>query len=59
MFEALPGQLARFVDQVVPILQARGLFRTDYAEGATFRETIGLPFPENRHTADRRSRSAA
>ncbi len=59
LFEPLPGQLARFVDQVVPILQERGLFRTDYADGATFREMIGLPFPENRHTIARANRSAA
>ncbi|MBO9525543.1 MAG: LLM class flavin-dependent oxidoreductase, partial [Sphingobium yanoikuyae] len=28
IFEPLPGQLEAFVDKVVPILQARGLFRT-------------------------------
>lgn len=57
-FETLPGQLDIFVDQVVPILQARGLYHHDY-EGETFRETIGLPFPENRHTRARRERAAA
>ena len=59
LFEPLPGQLARFVNQVVPLLQERGLFRLDYAAGATFRETIGLPFPQNRHTAEREERNAA
>ena len=59
LFEPLPGQLERFVDRVVPLLQQRGLFRTDYAQGATFRETIGLPFVENRHTLERARRSAA
>lgn len=59
LFEPLPGQLARFVDEVVPLLQERGLFRSDYEEGATFRETIGLPFPANRHTIAREKRSAA
>ena len=58
LFEPLPGQLDLFVEKVVPILQARGLFRTEY-EGETFRENIGLPFPVNRHTAARRDRSAA
>jgi len=58
IFEPLPGQLDLFVDKVVPILQARGLFRTDY-EGATFRAHLGLPEPENRHTASRSKRSAA
>ena len=42
----LPGGLTEFVDGVVPILQRRGLFRTEY-EGATLREHLGLPRPEN------------
>ena len=58
LFEPLPGQLDRFVDRVIPILQTRGLFRTDY-EGGTFRENLGLPFPVNRHTAAREGRTAA
>lgn len=47
----LPGGLDDFVDQVVPILQKRGLFRTEY-EGATLRENLGLPRPENSFSAD-------
>lgn len=35
--------LKRFVDEVVPILQERGLFHTDY-EGKTLRENLGLPY---------------
>jgi FMN-dependent oxidoreductase (nitrilotriacetate monooxygenase family) len=58
IFEPLPGQLERFVDTVVPILQQRGLFRTDY-EGETFRENLGLDIPVNRHSAARKDRSAA
>ena len=46
----LPGGLEDFVDQVVPILQARGLFRTEY-EGATLRENLGLPRPVNQFVA--------
>lgn len=42
----LPGALEDFVDQVVPILQKRGVFRSDY-EGATLRENLGLPRPQN------------
>jgi FMN-dependent oxidoreductase (nitrilotriacetate monooxygenase family) len=42
----LPAALTDFVDQVVPILQKRGLFRTDY-EGATLRENLGLERPTN------------
>lgn len=41
---ALPTSLSIFVDQVVPILQSRGLFRTDY-EGTTLREHLGLARP--------------
>jgi alkanesulfonate monooxygenase SsuD/methylene tetrahydromethanopterin reductase-like flavin-dependent oxidoreductase (luciferase family) len=47
MFPYLPGGLDDFVDQVVPQLQRRGLFRRDY-EGATLREHLGLPHPRNR-----------
>jgi FMN-dependent oxidoreductase (nitrilotriacetate monooxygenase family) len=58
VFEPLPGQLDLFVEKVVPILQARGLFREDY-EGQTFRENIGLPVPANRYTVARGSQQAA
>lgn len=58
LFEPLPGQLALFVDKVIPILQARGLFREDY-EGTTFREQLGLPVPDNRYTAARAGKVAA
>jgi FMN-dependent oxidoreductase (nitrilotriacetate monooxygenase family) len=44
----LPRGLADFVDHVVPILQRRGLFRTDY-EGTTLRDHYGLARPRNRH----------
>jgi alkanesulfonate monooxygenase SsuD/methylene tetrahydromethanopterin reductase-like flavin-dependent oxidoreductase (luciferase family) len=40
----LPSGLVAFVDKVVPILQERGRFRTEY-EGATLREHYGLPRP--------------
>ncbi|GAA4947670.1 LLM class flavin-dependent oxidoreductase [Actinoplanes utahensis] len=43
----LPSGLTAFVDQVVPILQERGLFRTEYT-GATLREHYGLPRPAGR-----------
>ena len=36
-----PGGLAPFVDQVVPLLQERGVFRADYA-GTTLRDHLGL-----------------
>lgn len=47
MFPYLPGGLDDFVDKVVPELQRRGIFRTEY-EGTTLRENLGLPRPENR-----------
>ncbi len=46
-FPYLPGGLDDFVDHVVPELQRRGIFRREY-EGATLRENLGLPRPENR-----------
>lgn len=54
----LPTGLTDFVDLVIPELQRRGLFRTEY-EGRTLRANLGLPLPENRWTAHRRSVLAA
>lgn len=42
----LPDMLARFVDNVIPILQARGVFRTEYAS-TTLRGNLGLEKPAN------------
>jgi alkanesulfonate monooxygenase SsuD/methylene tetrahydromethanopterin reductase-like flavin-dependent oxidoreductase (luciferase family) len=47
MFPFLPAGLDEFVDRVVPELQRRGIFRREY-EGATLRENLGLPRPENK-----------
>ena len=44
MPHVLPDQLTAFVDHVVPILQRRGLARTEYA-GTTLRDHAGLPRP--------------
>ena len=46
----LPGGLDEFVELVVPLLQRRGLFRTDY-EGSTLRESLGLTRPANQFFA--------
>ncbi|RLU04382.1 nitrilotriacetate monooxygenase [Pseudomonas prosekii] len=43
----LPGGLEDFASEVVPELQRRGLFRTEY-EGRTLRENLGLRRPGNR-----------
>ena len=39
-----PHGLDRFVDEVVPLLQERGVFRADY-EGTTLRDHLGLARP--------------
>ncbi|MQY20521.1 LLM class flavin-dependent oxidoreductase [Nocardia macrotermitis] len=46
----LPSGLETFVERVVPILQQRGLFRTEYTE-STLRGHYGLARPENRFAA--------
>jgi FMN-dependent oxidoreductase (nitrilotriacetate monooxygenase family) len=48
----LTEDLETFIGTVVPILQQRGLFRTEY-EADTLRGNLGLPFPINRHTRKR------
>jgi len=52
-----PSQWRRFREDVVPILQERGLVRTEY-ESATLRGNLGLPVPENRYTRAREQESA-
>jgi len=42
-----PKEFTLFREQVVPLLQERGLFRTEY-EHDTLRGHLGLPVPENR-----------
>jgi alkanesulfonate monooxygenase len=46
----LPGAFDDFVELVVPELQRRGLFRTEY-EGRTFRDHLGLKRPASRYQA--------
>jgi FMN-dependent oxidoreductase (nitrilotriacetate monooxygenase family) len=43
----VPTGMERFTQLVIPILQKRGLFRTEY-EGRTLRENLGLARPANR-----------
>ncbi len=50
----LPAMLEVFVDEVVPLLQRRGLFRTAY-EGETLRDHFGLARPESRFWPDQRT----
>lgn len=44
----LPGSFVDFTDLVVPELQRRGLFRTEY-EGRTLRDHLGLRRPDSRY----------
>ena len=46
----LPGALDDFVELVIPELQRRGLFRTEYT-GRTLREHLGLPRPPSRYAS--------
>ena len=43
---ALPSGLETFVEEVIPILRRRGLFRTEYA-GQTLRHHYGIPRPDS------------
>jgi alkanesulfonate monooxygenase len=43
----VPEGVDDFVDLVVPLLQERGIFKTEYT-GRTLRENLGLPRPANR-----------
>ena len=58
-----PGGLDEFVDRVVPLLQERGVFRTEYPVDAstgttTLRATLGLPDP-HRHAGIRHHEEVA
>lgn len=54
MFPMLPTGLEDFVELVVPELQSRGLFRTEY-EDNSLRGNLDLPFPENRYEVGKRT----
>lgn len=47
-----PQLLQEFTEKVVPILQDRGLFRTEYT-GTTLRDHFGLSRPESLYSQDR------
>lgn len=52
-----PNELEKFSSEVVPLLQARGLFRREY-EAETLRGNLGLSIPVNRYTAARSEEQA-
>jgi len=45
MIDVHPSGLSTFIEQVIPVLQKRGLFRSDY-QGHTLRENLGLEVPK-------------
>ncbi|GAC79474.1 Flavin-dependent oxidoreductase, luciferase family (includes alkanesulfonate monooxygenase SsuD and methylene tetrahydromethanopterin reductase) [Gordonia malaquae] len=45
----LPTDLDRIVDGLVPELQRRGAFRSEYPKSSTLRGLLGLPRPTNRY----------
>jgi alkanesulfonate monooxygenase len=53
----LPGALNDFVDLIIPELQRRGLFRTEY-EGPMLRDNLGLPRPASRFAKAAKSKQA-
>ncbi len=53
----IPGSLDDFCALVVPELQKRGLFRSEY-EGSTLRENLDLPRPESRYVSSHAARQA-
>ena len=54
----LPVQLDAFSAEVIPILQRRGLFRTEYA-GTTLRDHYGLAWPQSAFNESVREPEAA
>ena len=50
-FADMSDSMDRFVELVIPELQRRGVFHTDY-RGATLRENLGLTRPANQFAAD-------
>lgn len=48
----LTDDAEQFIETVVPILQSRGIYRTEY-EADTLRGNLGVPLPVNRHTRER------
>src|SRR5215468_10604621 len=54
LFAHYPKPLEEWVDMVIPELQRRCRFRTEY-ESTTFRENLGVPIPQNQFSKSRKS----
>ena len=48
MPDMFPSGVEVFVDEVVPLLRKRGVFRHEYS-GSTLREHLGLPYPQSQY----------
>src|SRR5690606_39142428 len=48
MPDMFPSGVEVFVDEVVPLLRKRGVFRHEYA-GSTLRDHLGLPHPRSQY----------
>lgn len=48
MPDMFPSGVEVFVEQVVPLLQQRGVFRREYT-GSTLRDHLGLPYPASQY----------
>ncbi|HEY1029845.1 MAG TPA: LLM class flavin-dependent oxidoreductase [Pseudomonas sp.] len=57
MPDMFPSGVEVFVDEVVPLLRKRGVFRHEYA-GSTLREHLGLPHPRSRYERTSQAASA-
>jgi len=53
-----PGGIDEFADTVVPLLQERGVFRSEY-EGTTLRDHLGLAAPRNQNENENESENRA
>lgn len=58
LFPYVPAGAELFMEKVVPILQKRGIFRSEY-EGHTLREHLGLNYPVNRHLTGKKTGHSA
>lgn len=57
MPDSFPSGVESFVDEVVPLLRKRGVFRHEYS-GSTLRDHLGLPYPRSQYEQPRRAASA-
>ncbi|MGE8499773.1 MAG: LLM class flavin-dependent oxidoreductase [Pseudomonas sp.] len=57
MPDSFPSGVESFVDEVVPLLRKRGVFRHEYS-GSTLRDHLGLPYPRSQYEQARRAASA-